>query len=95
VLADRTPLPARFVILGSASPGLLRQSSESFAGRIERVPIGGFTLQETGLDGHARHWLRGGFPRSFLAEEGDASFHWRGVWRPAGTASFPLDWKWG
>lgn len=77
VLADRTPLPARFVILGSASPGLLRQSSESLAGRIERVPMGGFSLQETGLDAHSRHWLRGGFPLSFLAEDDEASFRWR------------------
>ena len=74
VLADRTPLPARFVILGSASPDLLRQSSESLAGRIERIPMGGFALQETGFDAHSRHWLRGGFPLSFLAEDNEASF---------------------
>jgi predicted AAA+ superfamily ATPase len=77
VLADRTPLPARFVILGSASPDLLRQSSESLAGRIERIPMGGFALQETGFDAHSRHWLRGGFPLSFLAEDNEASFRWR------------------
>lgn len=77
VLADRTPLPARFLMLGSASPALLRQSSESLAGRIERVPIGGLTLQETGLASQPRHWLRGGFPRSFLAEDEEASFRWR------------------
>jgi predicted AAA+ superfamily ATPase len=77
VLADRTPLPARFVILGSASPDLLRQSSESLAGRIERVPMGGFSLQETSLAAHARHWLRGGLPLSFLAEDDAASFRWR------------------
>lgn len=51
VLADRTPLPARFLILGSASPALLRQSSESLAGRIERVPMGGLTLAEVGGGG--------------------------------------------
>ena len=77
VLADRSPLPARFVVLGSASPALLRQSSESLAGRIERVPMGGLTLEETGLENHSRHWLRGGFPLSFLADGDDASFHWR------------------
>ena len=77
VLADRTPLPARFLILGSASPALLRQSSESLAGRIERVPMGGLTMGETGLASLPRHWLRGGFPRSFLAEDEDASFRWR------------------
>jgi hypothetical protein len=77
VLADRTSLPARFVILGSASPDLLRQSSESLAGRIERVPMGGFTLQETGFDSNVRHWLRGGFPLSFLAQSDEDSFSWR------------------
>src|SRR3972149_2050283 len=66
VLVDRVPLPARFIILGSASPSLLRQSSESLAGRIERVNMGGFTSGETGQDTRARHWLRGGFPLSFL-----------------------------
>lgn len=77
VLVDRTPLPARFVILGSASPDLLRQSSQSLAGRIERVPMGGFTLEETGIAAQSRHWLRGGFPLSFLAEDDEASFRWR------------------
>lgn len=77
VLADRTPLPARFLILGSASPALLRQSSESLAGRIERVPMSGLSMAETGLEAQQRHWLRGGFPRSFLAEDEHASFRWR------------------
>jgi predicted AAA+ superfamily ATPase len=77
VLADRTPLPARFLILGSASPALLRQSSESLAGRIERVPMGGLTLAEVGLAAQRQHWLRGGFPRSFLAEDEATSFRWR------------------
>jgi len=48
VLADRTPLPARFLILGSASPGLLRQASESLAGRLELVELSGFSLREVG-----------------------------------------------
>jgi len=77
VLADREPLPARFLILGSASPALLRQSSESLAGRIERVLMGGFSLQEVGLPAQERHWLRGGFPLSFLAADEAASFRWR------------------
>jgi len=77
VLADRSPLPSRFLILGSASPALLRQSSESLAGRIERVPMGGLSLEETGLAAQPRHWLRGGFPRSFLAEDEESSFRWR------------------
>ena len=77
VLADRTPLPARFLILGSASPSLLRQTSESLAGRIERVQVSGFSLNEVGMDAHSRHWLRGGFPLSFLAEDNETSFRWR------------------
>jgi predicted AAA+ superfamily ATPase len=77
VLADRAPLPARFLILGSASPALLQQSSESLAGRIERVPMSGLSLDEVGLAAQPRHWLRGGFPRSFLAEDEDASYRWR------------------
>src|SRR5512136_2792251 len=61
VLADRDPLPARVLILGSASPALLRQSSESLAGRLETITIGGFTLADVGMEAHERHWLRGGF----------------------------------
>ena len=48
VLADRKPLPARFLILGSASPDLLRQSSESLAGRLETIPLEGFRLVDVG-----------------------------------------------
>jgi predicted AAA+ superfamily ATPase len=77
VLADRRPLRARFLILGSASPELLRQSSETLAGRIEVVPIGGFSLEEAGSDALARHWRRGGFPQSFLARTEANSFEWR------------------
>lgn len=67
VLADRRPLPARFLVLGSASPDLLRQGSESLAGRIAFVEMGGFNLSETGVDAQRRLWWRGGFPRAFLA----------------------------
>lgn len=67
VLADRRPLPARFLILGSASPELLRQSTESLAGRIEIIEMGGFSLPEIGARHLARHWLRGGFPLSYTA----------------------------
>lgn len=77
VLADRVPLPARFLVLGSASPGLLRQSSESLAGRISRVLMSGFSLDEVGAQNHARHWLRGGFPESFLAASDEQSAAWR------------------
>jgi uncharacterized protein len=77
VLADRKPLPARFLILGSASPELLRQSSESLAGRIETVVMSGFSIDEVGGSFQARHWLRGGFPLSFLARTDPDSLAWR------------------
>ncbi|PTX97162.1 hypothetical protein DB345_08280 [Spartobacteria bacterium LR76] len=77
VLADRRPLPAKFLILGSAAPELLRQSSESLAGRIEFLSMGGFDLEEVGTASLSRHWLRGGFPESFLAETESDSFIWR------------------
>lgn len=77
VLADRQPLPARFLVLGSASPELLRQSSESLAGRLEMVMMTGFSLAEVGVEAQARHWLRGGFPLSFLARTEPDSPVWR------------------
>ncbi len=77
VLADRDPLPARFLVLGSASPMLLRQSSESLAGRLETVPVGGLTLQEVGSEALSGRWLRGGYPLSFLAASDADSFAWR------------------
>ncbi|TLZ48614.1 MAG: hypothetical protein E6K21_09270, partial [Gammaproteobacteria bacterium] len=64
VLLDRKPIRARFLILGSASPDLLRQSSETLAGRIAIIEMGGFTLEELGRTEFNRLWLRGGFPRS-------------------------------
>ena len=66
VLADRKPLPAKFLILGSASPDLIKHSSESLAGRMARVVIGGFSLEEAGRSAVERHWLRGGLPLIFL-----------------------------
>jgi predicted AAA+ superfamily ATPase len=77
VLADRQPLPAKFLILGSASPELLRQSSESLAGRMEVIEISGFSLAEVGEAQQAAHWFRGGFPLSFLAEDDTDSHAWR------------------
>jgi predicted AAA+ superfamily ATPase len=78
VLADRDDARARFLVLGSASGDLLRQSSESLAGRLERLTVGGFSLRELG--GHSAEplWLRGGFPRSFLANTDEDSAAWRG-----------------
>jgi uncharacterized protein len=77
VLLDRKPLPLKFLILGSASPGLLRQSSESLAGRLELIEMGGFNLTEVGEKKTSRLWLRGGFPISFLAKSDADSFSWR------------------
>ncbi len=77
VLADRKPLPAKFLILGSASPVLLKQSSESLAGRIEVLSIGGFSLEDVGLSHRERHWLRGGFPAAYLARSESDSRMWR------------------
>lgn len=77
VLSDRDPLPARFLILGSASPTLLRQSSESLAGRITIISMSGFGLDEVGINSQNKLWERGGFPRSFLADSGKESLEWR------------------
>jgi len=77
VLADRRPLPARFLVLGSASPGFLRQASESLAGRIETISMSGFSLAELGVGAQPRHWLRGGFPPSYLAHSEADSLAWR------------------
>jgi len=77
VLADRKPLPARFLILGSASPELIRQGSESLAGRVHYHELQGFSLDEVGAGQAERLWLRGGFPRSYLAPSNAASTEWR------------------
>jgi uncharacterized protein len=77
VLSDRSPLPARFLVLGSASPALLRQTSESLAGRLEIIETAGFLLKEVGVDALERHWRRGGLPRSYLARSDTESWTWR------------------
>ncbi len=77
VLADRHPLPARFLLLGSASSDLLRQSSESLAGRMETVALEGFRLSDLGAKTQSKHWLRGGFPLSFTARTEGDSVIWR------------------
>lgn len=77
VLADRPKASARFLVLGSASPELLRQGSESLAGRIVYHELGGFSLEEVGIKNHQRLWLRGGFPRSYLASSEATSEEWR------------------
>jgi predicted AAA+ superfamily ATPase len=77
VLADRRPLPARFLVLGSASPDLLQQSSESLAGRIQYYQLGGFALDEINAGAMQQLWVRGGFPAAFLAPSAAASVRWR------------------
>ena len=75
VLVDREDMS--FLILGSASVDLLRQSSETLAGRIAYHHLDGFTTDEIGTDRHRKLWLRGGFPRSFLAPSDRVSARWR------------------
>lgn len=77
VLADRKDSSTRFLVLGSASPDLLRQSSESLAGRIAYLEVNGFSLEEIGIQHLNTLWLRGSFPRSFLASTLEASVNWR------------------
>jgi len=77
VLADRRETPARFLLLGSASPDLIQGASESLAGRVAFVQLGGFDVTETGGEGMIRLWERGGFPRSFLAGDDAESYAWR------------------
>ena len=77
VLADRRPIRTRFLILGSASPDMLRQGNETLAGRIAYYPLDGFSLQEIGITNHSKLWLRGGFPDSYLASSNAKSQIWR------------------
>ncbi|MFO8072358.1 MAG: ATP-binding protein [Polyangia bacterium] len=77
VLVDRPDNRARFLLLGSASPALVADASESLAGRVSFVDLSGFDLCEAGGERFERLWLRGGFPLSYLAEDANASFLWR------------------
>lgn len=77
VLLDRDPAPARFLLLGSASPHLIKGVTESLAGRVGFVDLAGFDCWETGAAELRTLWLRGGFPRSFLAADDNASLLWR------------------
>lgn len=76
-LLDRRPLPARFLLLGSASPEVSTRGSESLAGRIAFHDLDGLSLDEVGPSAWKRLWLRGGFPRSFTARTDAASHEWR------------------
>lgn len=77
VLADRPGLPARFLLLGSASPELVRGSSESLAGRVSFIDMAGLHLGEVSAADYENLWLRGGLPRSFLAVSPETSLKWR------------------
>ncbi len=77
VLADESPENGRFLILGSASPDISRNTSESLAGRVEFVDLHGFDVSETGEEQLNRLWLRGGFPLSYLAKNEEDSVAWR------------------
>jgi len=77
VLADRPENPAQFLVLGSASFDLVRGISETLAGRAAFVEMAGFDLSEVGVQHSTALWIRGGFPRAFLAGGDDASLGWR------------------
>jgi len=77
VLVDRPGKPARFLLLGSASPHMVKGISESLAGRIGFIDLSGFNLREVGAEQLSRLWSRGGFPRSFLAADDAGSMTWR------------------
>jgi hypothetical protein len=78
VLADREDRPGRrFLVLGSARPEIVRGISESLAGRVAFIDLGGFRVDDPGIDPQERLWLRGGFPRSFLADDDSTSLAWR------------------
>lgn len=75
--ASSSSQPAHFLILGSASPDLQRASAELLAGRVETISMSGFSLSEVGVEALPQHWLRGGFPLSFLAASENDSLVWR------------------
>jgi predicted AAA+ superfamily ATPase len=77
VLADRRPLPARFLILGSASPGIVRGVSESLAGRVSFVDVSGLNLTEVGAAHFRKLWWRGGFPAAYTAKSDPVCTQWK------------------
>ena len=77
VLADQPNTNRKFLLLGSASPELMRNSSETLAGRIGFVDLTGFRLDEVGIENLSPLWMRGGFPRSYLADDDQQSYQWR------------------
>jgi len=77
VTVDKPENQCKFLILGSASPGIIKNVSETLAGRVEFVDMSGFDLTELGADSWQTLWVRGGFPRSYLADSHQDSFIWR------------------
>jgi len=77
VLADKPERKANYLILGSASPSLVKGASETLAGRISFVDMSGFNIEETGTENWQKLWFRGGFPRSYLARDDNESIKWR------------------
>lgn len=77
VLVDRPENTMTVLLLGSASPHLMKKASESLAGRISFVDLSGFNIEEIGEEHSEKLWERGGFPRSYLAKDTEASFAWR------------------
>ena len=77
VLVDEPGARKRFLVLGSAAPELLRQGAETLAGRIAWHELHGFRLDELGVGELSRRWLRGAFPRAFLARSDQESRAWR------------------
>ena len=81
VLADRQPGPARFLILGSASPALIKEGSESLAGRVSFIDVTGFSLGELQTGDLSTLWWRGGFPRAYLAPDDTVARQWHDDFR--------------
>jgi hypothetical protein len=77
VLVDRPSCSARFLVLGRASPQVVKGVSESLAGRWEFIELSGINFSETGAKTLTTLWLRGGLPRSFLAGSPEESSAWR------------------
>lgn len=77
VLADRPDRATRFLVTGSASPGIVKGASESLAGRVRLLRLGGFNLGEVGPENWQKLWIQGGFPRSYLHALGEESLTWR------------------
>jgi uncharacterized protein len=77
ILSDRRPLPARFLLISSVSPRLFGELSKTLAGKAEILFMTGFGVEEVGINEQNRHWLRGGFPLSYLSESDEASLKWR------------------